>query len=97
MESLIGMSMIFKVSLKKDQIRGPTSAYNVMRVIRDVALVVAYYSKLHDTQEKDLISRMIEENDDRSSDSDQTLSRGVTWINFYINQTEAVEDGDCQD
>nr|GMD66180.1 replication protein A 70 kDa DNA-binding subunit-like [Ipomoea batatas]GMD66181.1 replication protein A 70 kDa DNA-binding subunit-like [Ipomoea batatas]GME01537.1 replication protein A 70 kDa DNA-binding subunit-like [Ipomoea batatas] len=72
LESLIGMSMIFKVSLKKDQIRGPTSAYNVMRVIRDVALVVAYYSKLHDTQEKDLISRMIEENDDRSSDSDQT-------------------------
>lgn len=27
----------------------------------------------------------------------QTLSRGVTWINFYINQTEAVEDGDCQE
>nr|GMD79717.1 replication factor A protein 1-like [Ipomoea batatas] len=76
LESLIGMSMIFILSLKKDQMCGPTSAYNVMRVIRDEALVDAYYSTRHDTQEKDLISRMIEEDDNGSSDSDQEGSKG---------------------
>lgn len=63
--------MIFKLSLKRDQMRGPTSAYNVMRVITDQALVDEYCSRLNDTQEKDLISRMIEEDDDDSFDSDE--------------------------
>ncbi|XP_031111965.1 uncharacterized protein LOC116015937 [Ipomoea triloba] len=87
LESLIGMSMIFKVSLKRNQMRGPTSAYNVMRVIRDEALVDAYCSRLHDTQEKDLISRMIEEDDDDSSDSDQEGSKGDE-VNSSVNASQ---------
>ncbi|XP_031108408.1 uncharacterized protein LOC116012874 [Ipomoea triloba] len=87
LESLIGMSMIFKVSLKRNQMCGPTSAYNVMRVIRDEALVDAYCSRLNDTQEKDLISRMIEEDDDDSSDSNQEGSKGDE-VNNPVNASQ---------
>nr|GLL31379.1 uncharacterized protein LOC109157737 [Ipomoea trifida] len=87
LESLIGMSMIFKLSLKRDQMRGPTSAYNVMRVIRDQALVDEYCSRLNDTQEKDLISIMIEEDDDDSFDSDEEGSKGDE-VNSSVNTTQ---------
>nr|GLL44814.1 uncharacterized protein LOC109168054 [Ipomoea trifida] len=87
LESLIGRSMIFKLSLKRDQMRGPTSAYNVMRVITDQALVDEYCSRLNDTQEKDLISRMIEEDDDDSFDSDEEGSKGDE-VNSPVNATQ---------
>nr|GMD89781.1 replication factor A protein 1-like [Ipomoea batatas] len=87
LESLIGRSMIFKLSLKRDQMRGPTSAYNVMRVIMDQALVDEYCSRLNDTQEKDLISRMIEEDDDDSFDSDEEGSKGDE-VNSPVNATQ---------
>nr|GMC64218.1 uncharacterized protein LOC109154709 [Ipomoea batatas] len=67
--------------------RGPTSAYNVIRVISDEALVDAYCSRLNDTQEKDLISRMIEEDDDDSSDSDQEGSKGDE-VNNPVNASQ---------
>nr|GMD50642.1 replication protein A 70 kDa DNA-binding subunit-like [Ipomoea batatas] len=59
LESLIGM----------EQLRGPTSAFNVMRVLRDEELVSTYCTSFNDQPEKDLMSMLIEEDeDDEESD-----------------------------
>ncbi|XP_019183934.1 PREDICTED: uncharacterized protein LOC109178835 [Ipomoea nil] len=41
LESLVGMRMVFKISLKMEFMKGANSAYTVMRVLRDEALVSA--------------------------------------------------------
>ncbi|XP_031131934.1 uncharacterized protein LOC116033321 [Ipomoea triloba] len=73
-ESLIGMQMIFKISLKMEKRRGPTSAFNVMQVLRDEELVSTYCTSFNDQPEKDLMSMMIEEDDD-DEESDLEASR----------------------
>nr|GMD57269.1 replication factor A protein 1-like [Ipomoea batatas] len=52
-----------------EQLRGPTSAFNVMRVLRDEELVSTYCTSFNDQPEKDLMSMLIEEDeDDEESD-----------------------------
>nr|GLL31282.1 uncharacterized protein LOC109179507 [Ipomoea trifida] len=61
LEILSRMAMIFKIGFKKGTMRGPNSAYNVIRVLRDQLLLDTYCSNLRDHQDKDLMSKMIEE------------------------------------
>ncbi|XP_019198897.1 PREDICTED: uncharacterized protein LOC109192654 [Ipomoea nil] len=72
LESLVGMRMVVKISLKMEFMKGANSAYTVMRVLRDEALVLAYCSKLIKDQDKDLISKMIDEDEEEHEESDQT-------------------------
>nr|GMD37947.1 replication factor A protein 1-like [Ipomoea batatas] len=73
LEKLIGMAMIFKIGFKKDQQRGPTSAFIVMILLRDELLVDTYCSRLTEHQDKDLVSKMIEEDGEDDEDSEQVI------------------------
>ncbi|XP_019178280.1 PREDICTED: uncharacterized protein LOC109173497 [Ipomoea nil] len=91
LESLIGMSMIFKISLKISEMRGANPAYIVMRLLRDEILVSTYCSKLKDNQEKDLISKMIDEDEEDDDESDQEASNGDNEVNSptSVQQTQS--------
>ncbi|XP_019151922.1 PREDICTED: uncharacterized protein LOC109148641 [Ipomoea nil] len=91
LESLIGMSMIFKISLKISEMRGSNPAYIVMRLLRDEILVSTYCSKLKDNQEKDLISKMIDEDEEDDDESDQEASNGDNEVNSptSVQQTQS--------
>ncbi|XP_019172113.1 PREDICTED: uncharacterized protein LOC109167545 [Ipomoea nil] len=81
LESLVGMRMVFKISLKLEYMKGSNAAYTVMKVLRDEALVSAYCSKLIEEQDKDLISRMIDEDEEEEDESDQEASNGGNEVN----------------
>nr|GMC50829.1 replication protein A 70 kDa DNA-binding subunit-like [Ipomoea batatas] len=71
LEILSRMAMIFKIGFKKGTMRGPNSAYNVIRVLRDQLLLDTYCSNLRDHQDKDLMSKRIEDDQDEDSESDE--------------------------
>nr|GLL37944.1 uncharacterized protein LOC109168054 [Ipomoea trifida] len=75
LEILSGMAMIFKIGFKKATMRGPNSAYNVVRVLRDQLLIDTYCSNLRDHQDKDLMSKMVEEDEYEESDSEEEASQ----------------------
>nr|GLL42276.1 uncharacterized protein LOC109156722 [Ipomoea trifida] len=75
LEILSGMAMIFKIGFKKGTMRGPNSAYNVVRVLRDQLLLDTYCSNLRDHQDKDLMSKMVEEDEYEESDSEEEASQ----------------------
>nr|GMC89013.1 replication factor A protein 1-like [Ipomoea batatas] len=68
LETMIGKAMVFKINIKKENKHIYGSAFTVMRVLRDDGIVTAYYSSLAPDQERDLISKMIEECSDDDSD-----------------------------
>ncbi|XP_019171192.1 PREDICTED: uncharacterized protein LOC109166757 [Ipomoea nil] len=70
-EVVIGLKMIFKVGIKRAQMKGTNPAYNVMRVLRDEQLLDAYCSRLFEDEEKDLMSQQIEEDDNTSQHSEE--------------------------
>nr|GMD97738.1 replication factor A protein 1-like [Ipomoea batatas] len=61
LESLIGKSMVFKVNIKKDYKQNYGSAFGVMKILNDENIVAAYCSSFGVDQEKDLISKMLED------------------------------------
>ncbi|XP_019171211.1 PREDICTED: uncharacterized protein LOC109166778 [Ipomoea nil] len=91
LETLIGMSMIFKITLKINLMRGANPSYTVMRLLRDELLVSTYCSKLKDNQEKDLISKMIDEDEEEDDESDQEASNGDNEVNnpISVQQTQS--------
>nr|GMD12753.1 replication protein A 70 kDa DNA-binding subunit-like [Ipomoea batatas] len=84
--------MIFKDQFKKNQIIEPISTYTVMRVLRDELLVSTYCQKLSDDQEKDLMSKMIEEDEEGSEESDMEGSNCDEVITPASTQQEAYKD-----
>ncbi|XP_019181618.1 PREDICTED: uncharacterized protein LOC109176667 [Ipomoea nil] len=93
LESLVGLRMIFKISLKMEFMKGATSAYTVVRVLRDEVLVSAYCSKLIEDQEKDLMTKMIDEDEDEDEESDQEASNGDNEVNspLSIQQSQSLD------
>ncbi|XP_019179099.1 PREDICTED: uncharacterized protein LOC109174320 [Ipomoea nil] len=93
LESLVGLRMIFKISLKMKFMKRANSAYTVMRVLRDEVLVSAYCSKLIEDQEKDLMTKMIDEDGDEDEESDQEASNGDNEVNspLSIQQSQSLD------
>ncbi|XP_019162153.1 PREDICTED: uncharacterized protein LOC109158709 [Ipomoea nil] len=85
LETLVGMRMVFRISLKMEFMKGANSAYTVMKVLRDEALVSAYCSKLIEDQDKDMISKMLDEDEEEEEDSDQEASNGDNEVNSPLN------------
>nr|GMD21406.1 putative transposase [Ipomoea batatas] len=67
LETMIGKAMVFKINIKKENKHIYGSAFTVMRVLRDDGIVTAYCSSLAPDQERDPISKMIEECSDDDS------------------------------
>nr|GMD69662.1 protein FAR1-RELATED SEQUENCE 5-like [Ipomoea batatas] len=61
LESLIGKAMVFKVNIKKDYKQNYGSAFGVTKILNDENIVAAYCSSFGVDQEKDLISKMLED------------------------------------
>ncbi|XP_019171227.1 PREDICTED: uncharacterized protein LOC109166804 [Ipomoea nil] len=93
LESLVGMRMVFKISLKMEFMKGVYSAYTVMRVLRDEVLVSAYCSKLIEDQEKDLMTKMIDEDEEEDGESDQEASNRDNEVNnpLSIQQSQSLD------
>ncbi|XP_019161126.1 PREDICTED: uncharacterized protein LOC109157737 [Ipomoea nil] len=93
LDSLIGMPMIFKISLKMSQMKGANPAYAVTRILRDEILISTYCSKIKDNQEKDLISIMIDEDEEEEDEPDQEASNGENEVNSpnSVQQPQMVE------
>ncbi|XP_019184030.1 PREDICTED: uncharacterized protein LOC109178934 [Ipomoea nil] len=70
-EVLVGLKMIFKVGIKRAQMKGTNPAFNVMRVLRDEELLDAYCARLFEDQEKDLMSQQIEKDENTSQHSEE--------------------------
>ncbi|XP_019177878.1 PREDICTED: replication protein A 70 kDa DNA-binding subunit-like [Ipomoea nil] len=71
LEVLIGLKMVFKLGIKRSQMKGSNPAFNVMRVLRDEELLSAYCARLFEDQDKDLMSQQIEEEENTSEYSDE--------------------------
>ncbi|XP_019190822.1 PREDICTED: uncharacterized protein LOC109185298 [Ipomoea nil] len=81
LEFLVGMRMIFKISLKMEFMKGANSAYTVMRVLRD------------EVPKKDLMTKMIDEDEEEDEESDQEASNGENEVNspLSIQHSQSVD------
>ncbi|XP_019197917.1 PREDICTED: uncharacterized protein LOC109191718 [Ipomoea nil] len=96
LEVLNGLSMLFKMGIKRAQMRGKNPAFNVLRVLRDEKLLSTYCANLFENQEKDLISHMIEE-DENISDQSEEASKGEevnSPDNTHPSQTQGNDRAD---
>nr|GMC98880.1 replication protein A 70 kDa DNA-binding subunit-like [Ipomoea batatas] len=69
---LIGKAMVFKVNIKKDYKQNYGSAFGVMKILNDENIVAAYCSSFGVDQEKDLISKMLEDYGNEYSEDDES-------------------------
>nr|GMC73843.1 replication protein A 70 kDa DNA-binding subunit-like [Ipomoea batatas] len=93
LETMIGKAMV-KVNIKKENKHIYGSDFTVMRVLRDDSIVTAYCSSLAPDQERDLISKMIEECSD--DDSDMEASQGDEVNSPNTGCKEIQQEGDNQ-
>nr|GMC86057.1 replication factor A protein 1-like [Ipomoea batatas] len=84
LESLIGKAMIFKVNIKKNPKQNYGYAFSVMKILNDENIVAAYCSAFGADQEKDLISKMIEEYGDEETDDDESGADEVNSPNNVV-------------
>ncbi|XP_031106179.1 uncharacterized protein LOC116010813 [Ipomoea triloba] len=94
LETMIGKAMVFKVNIKKENKHIYGSAFTVMRVLRDDSIVTAYCSSLAPDQERDLISKMIEECSDDDSDMEASQGDEVNSPNTACKEIQ--QEGDNQ-
>nr|GMD89869.1 replication factor A protein 1-like [Ipomoea batatas] len=84
LESLIGKAMVFKVNIKKNPKQNYGYAFSVMKILNDENIVAAYCSAFGADQEKDLISKMIEEYGDEETDDDESGADEVNSPNNVV-------------
>nr|GMD89959.1 putative transposase [Ipomoea batatas] len=84
LESLIGKAMVFKVNIKKDYKQNYGSAFGVMKILNDENIVAAYCSSFGVDQEKDLISKMLEDYGNEYSEDDESGGDEVNSPNNII-------------
>nr|GMD95042.1 replication factor A protein 1-like [Ipomoea batatas] len=94
LETMIGKAMVFKINIKKENKHIYGSAFTVMRVLRDAGIVTAYCSSLAPDQERDLISKMIEECLDDDSDMEASQGDEVNSPNTACKEIQ--NEGDNQ-
>nr|GMD97888.1 replication protein A 70 kDa DNA-binding subunit-like [Ipomoea batatas] len=94
LETMIGKAMVFKINIKKENKHIYGSAFTVMRVLRDDGIVTAYCSSLAPDQERDLISKMIEECSDDDSDMEASQGDEVNSPNTACKEIQ--HEGDNQ-
>lgn len=63
---LIGLARVFKVSIRKDTFDYNRTTQTVTRILSDDSILATYCSNLNPNQERDLMSRMIEDDDDKA-------------------------------
>nr|GMD62696.1 replication factor A protein 1-like [Ipomoea batatas] len=84
LESLIGKAMVFKVNIKKDYKQNYGSAFGVTKILNDENIVAAYCSSFGVDQEKDLISKMLEDYGNEYSEDDESGGDEVNSPNNII-------------
>ncbi|XP_019190884.1 PREDICTED: uncharacterized protein LOC109185354 [Ipomoea nil] len=72
-EGLCGRILLFKVSVKKEQLKNFNSAFPVIKVVTDPAMLSTYCSMLELEQDKDHILRMVDATTDKE-DAEMELS-----------------------
>nr|GMC95929.1 putative transposase [Ipomoea batatas] len=86
LESIIGMKMVFKIAIRNDNKYNQPASFNVMGVINDEHVVSTYCTALDAYEEKDLLSKMIEEDGDSDLDLDASEGDEVNSPNNGVKQ-----------